>query len=41
MFVDFSQQIEVIKENVETKVMLLERGYKELNYRVNETKVQF
>lgn len=33
--------MEVIKENVETKVLLLERGYKELNYKVNETKQSF
>ncbi|EAR91638.1 hypothetical protein TTHERM_00393070 (macronuclear) [Tetrahymena thermophila SB210] len=38
---NFGHQIEVIKENLETKVMLLERGYKEVNYKVNETKQLF
>jgi len=31
--------MEVIRENVDTKMALLERGYKDLNGKVNETRV--
>lgn len=37
----FGQQIEVMRETLETKVSLLERGYNEVNMNVNDTREQF